>query len=284
MLIAQLSDTHITLPGELMDVRYKTSEHLARALEHVSRLSKQPDVLWITGDLVDSGQPEEYARLREALKGLSLPTFVIPGNHDERTALRAAFGDHAHLQSGGEFVQFVIEDWPVRMIGLDTLIPGKSGGRLCAQRLAWLDETLAHQPTKPTMLFMHHPPMRTGQLALDGMGFEDPASLGAVLRKYTHVERIVSGHVHRPMTRRFENTVVMTCPSTAHQIALDLATPQLATVMEPPAVLLHQWSPDGGLVTHTSLITSRPALTVYDGTSWENGTPLPPDFYGEIKS
>lgn len=283
MLIAQLSDTHITVPGEMMDVRYKTSEHLTRAIDHVLGLAKRPDVVWITGDLVDSGKREEYARLREDLKRLSIPFFVIPGNHDERGALRAAFSDHAYLQGNGEFVQFVVEDWPVRMIGLDTLIPGKSGGRLCAQRLAWLDATLAREPTKPTMLFMHHPPMRTGQIALDGMGFEDPASLGAVLRKYTNVERIVSGHVHRPMLRRFENTLVMTCPSTAHQIALDLATPQLATVMETPAVLLHQWTPDDGLVTHTSLISDRPPFVVYDGKEWEDGTPLPNGFHGELK-
>lgn len=280
MLIAQLSDPHITEPSGLMDRRYKTFAHLERALAHLAAMPRQPDVVWLTGDLVDGGKPEQYARLREALATVKAPLYVIPGNHDDRENLRAAFPKT--LPASG-FLQFVVDGWPLRMIGLDTLVPGKSGGRLCAERLTWLDARLAEQPTRPTLLFMHHPPMRTGQAALDKMGFEDPTSLEAVVRKHPQVERILCGHVHRPMTRRFANTVVMTCPSTAHQIALDLATEQLATVMETPGLMLHLWNEHDGLVTHTSAITARPPFTVFDGAEWEKDQPLPPDFYGEIK-
>lgn len=282
MLIAQITDLHISTPDSVNDRHFRTAEHLARAVAHLNGLTPRPDVVLATGDLVERGEPEEYARLRAILDGLAMPLYVIPGNHDARAALVHAFGDRGYLPRDGGFLHFTVEDWPVRLIGLDTHVPGASGGRLCVERLAWLDARLAERQGRPTVVFMHHPPFVTGMRAMDAMGLDGKAELAEVIARHPQVERVLCGHVHRPMTRRFGGTVATTCPATAHQLALDLAAePRLAVVMEPPACMLHLWlGPDEGLVSHVSVIgDERPPFTLYDGERWLRDAVPPPAFH-----
>ena len=282
MLIAQITDTHISTPGSANDRHFRTPEHLERAVAHLNRLSPRPDVVLATGDLVERGEPEEYARLRSIVDRLAMPLYVIPGNHDARGPLAHAFADRGYLPRDGEFLHYTVETWPVRLIALDTHVPGASGGRVCAERLGWLDARLGEAPARPTLVFMHHPPFVTGMQAMDAMGLEGMAELADVIRGHPQVERVICGHVHRPMTRRFAGTVAITCPATAHQLALDL-TPahRLAVVMEPPACMLHQWlGTESGLVSHVSIIgDERPAFTVYDGERWLRDAVPPAAFH-----
>jgi len=134
-----------------------------------------------------------------------MPVLVIPGNHDDRANLVRAFDDHAYLPRDGGFLQYTVDDWPVRLVALDTVVPGESGGRLCADRLAWLDARLGEAPGGPTLVFMHHPPFATGIVAMDAMGLEDPAALATVLRRHPHVEGITCGHIHRTIVRRLRS-------------------------------------------------------------------------------
>ena len=276
MLIAQISDPHISIPGGRMDRAYATASHLQRAVAHLNALGPRPDVVLATGDLVDAGDVEEYRRLRALLAPLQMPVFLIPGNHDAREPLLAVFADHAYLPRDGGFLQYAVEDYPVRLLALDTLVPGESGGELCAERLAWLDTGLAEAPDRPTVVFMHHPPFRTGLNKMDEMGLAGGEDLARVIRRYGNVEAILCGHIHRPITRRFAGTVAIVCPGTAHQIALDLrGGKRLAAVMEPPACMLHQWQgPDGGLVSHLSYIGAGcPPFELFDGRRWKNAEP-----------
>jgi 3',5'-cyclic AMP phosphodiesterase CpdA len=246
MLIAQISDPHVRVPGRLLYDAIDTGGYLARAV------AARPDVTLITGDLVDAGAPAEYAYLRELLAGLPMPYRLIPGNHDARPALRAAFPDHAYLAVAGGFVQYVDESFPVRLVGLDSLDEGREGGRLCPQRLAWLEAALAEAPPRPTLIFVHHVPFRTGIVHCDAQTFIGAEAFAAIVARYPNVERVVAGHVHRPMQARWAGTLATSCPSTAHQFALDL-TPgdKLDYVLEPPAYQLHTWLADQGMVTHT---------------------------------
>lgn len=281
MLIAQITDTHISTPDGRNDRYFETAEHLRRAVAHVNGLAPRPDLVVATGDLVERGEVAEYGRLRELLAPLAMPVFLIPGNHDHRDHLREVFADHAYLPGGGDFLQYSIEDWPVRLVALDTLVPGKSSGRLCEARLTWLDARLAEAPARTTVVLMHHPPFATGIAAMDGMGLEGIDALAEVIRRHPQVERIVCGHLHRPIVRRFAGTVACTCPSTAHQIALDLPPARrLAAVMEPPACMLHLWLGEaGGLVSHVSVIGERyPPFTIFDGERWFRDTAPPPGF------
>jgi 3',5'-cyclic AMP phosphodiesterase CpdA len=255
VIIAQLSDTHIKPEGRLAYRRVDTAPYLARAVQHVMDMTPRPDLVLGTGDLVDAGLPDEYRRLRAILAPLTMPVYLIPGNHDDRAALVAAFPDHTYLPRDAAFLHYVLEEYPVRLIGLDTLVPGRGGGLMCAARLRWLDARLQEAPTRPTMIFMHHPPFRTGIAHMDALGLDNAEALGDVIRRNHQVLCIVCGHLHRPIQMRWNGTLAMTAPSTAHQVALDLrADGPSAFVMEPPACLLHVWRPDTGLVTHTSYI------------------------------
>jgi 3',5'-cyclic-AMP phosphodiesterase len=253
MLLAQMTDFHVSTADSVFTTRYHTDERLAAAVAHLNRLDPQPDAVLCTGDLVDAGSAEEYRRLAEILAPLAIPAYLIPGNHDEREALRAAFPGHTYLPAT-DYLCYAVELGPLRLLALDTNIPRESGGRLCDQRLAWLEARLAEDPQRPTVIVQHHPPMATGMRAMDGMGLDGADRQAEILARYPAVERVLCGHLHRPIVARFGGTIASTCPSTAHQVELDLREAgRLAVVAEPPAVQLHLWR-DGRLVTHTSYV------------------------------
>jgi 3',5'-cyclic AMP phosphodiesterase CpdA len=254
MIIAQITDTHIRPAGRLAYRKVDTTAYLTRAVQHLLGLDPRPDVVVATGDLVDAGRPDEYRRLRALLTPLTMPVYLVPGNHDDRGALREVFADHAYLPRTG-FVQYVVEGFPVRLVALDTLVPGQPGGLLCAERLAWLDARLAEAPERPTLIFMHHPPFRTGIHHMDAMGLAGGDAMRDVVARHRQVEAVVCGHLHRPIQVRWGGTIASTAPSTAHQVALDLRDHGPAEfVLEPPACQLHVWTPGVGLVSHTSYV------------------------------
>lgn len=253
MIVAQISDLHIGRPGKLAYELFDTSQRLARCVEKLSRQKPSPDVVLATGDLVDEGTEVEYQRLRELLAPLGMPVFFIPGNHDDRDALRKVFGDHAYLGRAGKPAYYCVEDYPLRLIGLDTTVPGQTGGALDSVQIAWLDERLAAARARPTLIFMHHPPFRTGIARMDNIGLE-PASaeeLGAVIAGHSQVLLLTCGHVHRGIQVRWHGTVASICPSAAFQYGLNLDGPGLEPApQEPPAYQLHCWN-GSQLVTHT---------------------------------
>jgi 3',5'-cyclic AMP phosphodiesterase CpdA len=253
MLIAQISDTHIMDEGVRAYGVLDTAPYLARAVAKVMALDPAPDVVLVTGDLVDRGLASEYERLRGLLAPLTMPVYVIPGNHDKREPMRETLGAHYLPRDG--FLHYAIDDHPVRLVGLDTIVPGSGAGALCDERLAWIERTLAAQPDKPTMLFMHHPPFRTHIAHMDAVGLAGIEGFARVLKQFDHVERVTCGHVHRAMSVRFGGTVVVTSPSTAHQVVLDIR-PEAPSVFDlgTPGFMLHHWDPAVGLRSHVVLI------------------------------
>lgn len=250
MIIAQISDLHVRAPGKLLYDALDTGAYVARAVAALAAYRPRPDVVLVTGDLVDAGSPQEYAYLRDILAGLPIPYRLIPGNHDARAAMREVFVGHDYLGRDG-FIQYVDDAWPVRLIGLDSLNVGHERGLLCRERLDWLDARLA-ESNRPTLLFVHHPPYRIGSHHFDNEAMDGAEAFAAVVAKHAHVERVVAGHVHRPTQARWAGTLATTCPSTAHQFRLDLtAGEKLDYILEPPAFQLHAWVAGQGLVTHT---------------------------------
>lgn len=255
MLIAQISDLHIKAPGRPAYGVVETDRLLQRCVERLQRLNPAPDIIVASGDLVDAGKPEEYAYLKELLAPLRSPVYLMPGNHDSRTALRAAFAQDGYMGGAGEQpIQYTVEDYGVRIVVLDSTIPGHDGGELDAARLGWLDETLSAAPNYPTIVFMHHPPFRTGIEGMD-IPFRGADKLAGVIERYNNVERIACGHLHRPIIARFGGTIASTSPSTAHQLLLDVRPGQpVQFVMEPAAFTLHYYADDSGLVSHLALV------------------------------
>jgi 3',5'-cyclic-AMP phosphodiesterase len=257
MIIAQISDLHVRVEGSLVYDRFDTGICLARCVAHIERMRPRPDALLATGDLVDGGSPGEYRRLRELLAPLCMPVYLIPGNHDERGALREEFRDHAYLPPPGAPVRYVVEDYPVRLIGLDTVVPGSEGGALDWEQLDWLDRELAAQSSRPTLIFMHHPPLRTGIRGMDDIALSEAsaARLGEIVARHRHIALITCGHVHRGIQARWQGTAVSVCPSSAFQGILNLRGDRYVIGgNEPPAYQVHYWN-GSELVTHTVALT-----------------------------
>jgi len=255
MILGQISDLHIKAHGQKSYRVVDTAGSLRRCIAHIGSLKQLPEAIVITGDLVDSGLPVEYGHLRELLAPLKMPYYLIPGNHDDRGALRDAFPDHAYLRQNGDRIDYVVDEHELRIVAIDTVVPRKSGGRLDPDSIAWLDRTLRAAPDRPTMLVMHHPPFRTWIGHMDEIGLENPDLLRSVVLRHPQVERVLCGHLHRSIQVRFAGTLASTCPSPAHQIELDLgADAPSHFVMEPPGYQLHAWDPLSGVVSHTAYI------------------------------
>jgi 3',5'-cyclic AMP phosphodiesterase CpdA len=255
MLLCQISDLHIKVPGSLSYGVVDTAQALRRCVEHILAMPQRPDAIVATGDLTDFGRPDEYAHLRALLAPLPMPVYLMPGNHDDRDALRAAFPDHAYLRQTSPHIQFAIDAGPLRVLALDTTVPGESGGALDTDRLDWLEARLEEARGRPIVILMHHPPFATRIGHMDEIGLADSRPLEAIVRRHPNIERILCGHLHRPIDVRFAGTIAQTCPSPAHQVVLDLAPDAAnAFVLEPPGFRVHLWNPPFGLVTHTAFI------------------------------
>ncbi len=257
MLLAQITDTHIKANRKTAYGRVDTAAFLDATVAHLNRFQPTIDAVIITGDLVDGGQPEEYAVLREILSALKLPFFVIPGNHDERGNFLRAFADQPSLLGCESFAHYTVEDYPLRLIGLDTTLPGKPYGWLCQERLKWLDETLAREPRRPTFVFQHHPPFETGIAFMDVQNLRNGAEEIAVLARHPQVRHVACGHVHRPTETTIEGIGFSIAPNAAHSVSLLLdaeATPGFT--LEPPAIRLFWVSEDGHLASHLSFVGS----------------------------
>jgi len=253
MLICQLTDLHVRPIGLAANRVSETNMLTERAFRVVGRFTPRPDAVVITGDLTECGLVTEYANLSAMLgRTLSMPVYVIPGNHDRRDNLRNGLAHLPGVTSDPNFVQYAVEDYPVRLVMLDTLVPGASHGELSDDQLEWLDRTLAARPAKPTLVGMHHPPFATGMPHMDKIALQNPETFRSVIARHRQVERIVCGHHHRPIVGQCAHAIVSISPSAAHQVELrfDPADPG-AFNFEPPAFLLHKWQDSIGFVSHT---------------------------------
>ena len=258
-VLAQISDLHLKADGKLSYGVFDAAQMLRACVKQLLAQKQLPDAVAVTGDLTDLGLPGEYALLRELLAPLEMPVYLIPGNHDRRDAMRAAFPGHAYLRQSADRIRYAIEAHPLRIVALDTLVEGESGGDLDGASLDWLDRTLAAAPGYPTVVLMHHPPFATYIGHLDKFGLRDPAPLAAVIERHPQVHAILCGHVHRPIQSRFAGTVASTAPSVAHQVPVDLdADAASRFAMEPPAYRLHAYSPESGLASHIAYIGAFP--------------------------
>jgi 3',5'-cyclic-AMP phosphodiesterase len=256
MLIAQLSDLHVQPHGVLAYGVVDTNPFVERAFKTVVGLDPKPDIVLLTGDLTDGGSDAEYDILADLMRRhLDLPVYLIPGNHDRREGIKARLGHLPGVAGDSKFVHYTVDDFPVRLVMLDSIVPEQGHGELCAERLAFLDRALSAAPHKPTLVALHHPPFLTGIAHMDEVSLRNPDAFEAVIRRHPQVERILCGHAHRPIVVRFGGSLAQVAPSVAHQVTLDLRPDGPATFnFEPPAFLLHHWRPEGRLVTHQAYV------------------------------
>lgn len=257
-LIAQISDLHIKANGRLSYKKVDTQAALLRVIDTLNSLTPRPDIVVITGDLVDFGNAEEYQTLRTALRRLQLPYMLMAGNHDDRQQLRAAFPDHHYLQRG-ETLNWQARVKGVQLLALDSSVPQQPWGYVDQAQLAWLEEQLVREPQLPTLVMLHHPPLISGIGHMDKQPLRNPEALAAIIRQHPQVERVLSGHLHRSVQARFAGTLACVAPGVSHQVAFDLSENGPANfVLEPPGFLLHRWHPQQGMTTHQCAIGDYP--------------------------
>jgi Icc protein len=248
-LLIQLSDPHIGATWADGD----PVAGLRAAVEAVRRLPDDPDAVLMSGDLADNAADGEYEIVRELLAQLGAPAYVLPGNHDDREALRRHFDLPGAV---GTPVQYAVDLGPLRLVALDSTRPGEDRGELDVDRLAWLDAELALAPDRVTLLALHHPPVTTGILAWDeiGLAVEDRRRLGEVLQRHPQVRRVVAGHVHRTIVAELAGRAVLAVPSTYVQARLSFNSDEIEVVAEPPGFAVHAVL-DGELASHVQPVS-----------------------------
>ncbi len=260
MLIVQISDTHLEGPRQKTFGVAPMAEYLALCVAHINRLKPQPDLVLHTGDVTNNGRLEEAQHAAEIFKDLQAPLVVVPGNHDNREALAAAFGPQTCPRDAHGFIQHDIILDGLRLIGLDTTKPDAPGGAFDAIRAAWLDARLQEAPDTPTALFMHHPPAHFGVIETEVDGFEGVDLLAEVIARHPQVTRILAGHIHLSSVTTWQGTVVSTAPSTGMRLYLDLTLSRSAYILDAPAYHLHYWHAGQGWVTHTVRVLAEEPL------------------------
>jgi len=252
MIIAQISDTHILAKSSDQAEGASRAENLRQCVADINR--QNVDIVLHTGDGVHHGAAEEYAHLREILADLEAPLFMVPGNRDSQDGLRAAFDRFSYFPRNGALLHYAVDEHPVRLVALDSVAAGERKGIYGAQRLAWLEETLARAPDKPTILFMHHPPFDIVPYYVGGYRHpEDAKALASLVSRNPQVMRLLCGHAHCMHREDWGGTLATTMPS----VAVDLRKGVDAVFDGAPIYLLHTASGDGELATQMQAVTQR---------------------------
>ncbi len=249
MLIAQISDTHILAHGSDSPAANLRADCLQRCVAAINQ--QQPDVVIFTGDTVQHGRPEEYARLRELLAPLEVPIYLVPGNRDDKNEMRLAFSDYAYLPKNGDFLQYVIDEHAVRFVAIDSTLHGERKGVFCQARQAWLEEVLSSRPDQPTLLFIHHPPFNIDDHYLGGYRRpEEAAALGDIVCRHRQVAGLICGHVHWPIEREWAGTQARIMPSVAVDLRKGIDE---SAARGRPVYMLHRLSSATGLVSEAKM-------------------------------
>jgi len=272
MLLAHLSDLHLRPHGAKLYDHIDTNMLCARHVAYINNLVQRPDAVVITGDITNCGCPEEYRMARRILACIDCPTYIIPGNHDHNGNMLDGLAElFPYLGRDPQRIAYCVENFAVRLVFIDSSVDGQLYGTLGEERLAWLRKTLAAQPDRQTLLFMHHHPLVSGCRHMDLIRCLDGEKLLALLSESPQVSHILCGHTHRAIFQMTGSVVIATAPSTAHQVPFHTQDPNGFYSLEPPAMLMHRHNPETGLVSYVA------SLAPFDGPFRFETTPGCPD-------
>jgi 3',5'-cyclic AMP phosphodiesterase CpdA len=253
MLIAQISDTHILARASDHFAAQWRADCLSRCIADINQ--QRPDAVIFTGDTVQHGQAEEYVYLRELLAPLGAPLYLVPGNRDDSSALRAAFCDNPNLPRTGDFLHYSVEDLALRLIAIDSTSPGERMGVFCPARQAWLEAMLSKRPKRSTLLFIHHPPFDVDDHYVGGYRRpEEAAALADIVSRHSQVVGLLCGHVHWPVERHWAGTQARIMPSVAVDLRKGIDETE---AREEPIYLLHRVSGETGLVSQARRVDTE---------------------------
>jgi 3',5'-cyclic AMP phosphodiesterase CpdA len=233
--IAQISDIHGKAGGKSLVALEKALDWLKVA---------EPDALIVTGDIGNPPWDESYPLVAERLSHVRYPMLMVPGNKDDRAALRTHFSDMGWPGDGPLNVSRLVGE--VRLVGLDVTVPGEKHGD-AAPVLGWLREQLTGG--EPVLLFMHQHPFRTGFARVDSALCQSADALAdVIMAAAARVLLLAAGHGHRTVFTQFAGVPAMMCPSLAKGNLLEFGEAS-APLTDPPGFALHVIE-DGRAMSH----------------------------------
>jgi 3',5'-cyclic AMP phosphodiesterase CpdA len=252
MIIAQISDTHIALDAADAGLR---SADLERTLADINALDPAPDVIVHTGDVTHGGRRADYAAAASLFATARAPLYVAPGNRDDRENLRHSLSRWVRPLPDSVFLDYAVEEFPVRLIVLDTVSSATNKGDFSPERARCLMKLIEAEPGRPIAVFMHHPPftVRVGPDPLNFVTSEAMATLQQALGQSGRVVAVFCGHVHRSTWGHIGSIPVMVAPCTATALRKGDFPPQM---QGRPVYHLHRLNSAGELVTEARIVAA----------------------------
>mgnify|MGYP000459640346 CR=1 FL=1 len=214
--LLHISDTHLLAGGGSLYDRVPSEVHLRRLFAEFEASGARPDAIVFTGDLADRGEPDAYRRLRAIVEpvadDLGARVVWVMGNHDERGAFRRELLDEPASDAP---VDAVVDLDGLRVVSLDSTVPGRHHGEVSPEQLEWLRGVLATPAPHGTILAMHHPPMPSVLDLAVSVELRDQSALAASLVG-TDVRAILAGHLHYSSTASVAGIPVSVASATCY--------------------------------------------------------------------
>ncbi|MFP7833861.1 phosphodiesterase [Marisediminicola sp. LYQ134] len=285
-VIAHFSDTHFLGGNRPLHGAVDTQSTLELALSQLERSGTAPEAIVFTGDLTDLGEPEAYDRLRSivepAAARLGAEIIWVMGNHDERHLLRSHLLNDSGATDPGAPYDRVHTLGGLRVIVLDTTVPGYHHGELAADQLAWLRGQLATPAAHGTLLALHHPPIPTSIDLMSVLELQRQHELADVIRD-TDVRGILGGHLHYTTHSTFAGVPVSVASATCYTLDLSALAGTFAGVDGGRAFnLVHVY--DDRVVHSVVPIGDSPIVSGFSETFLRNIAAMTPDERVEVFS
>lgn len=237
LLVAQITDIHLFAESDKRLLGLQTLESFQTVLYQVKDLERRPDLLLLTGDLSQDGTAESYEMVQAMVQPLGIPTYWVPGNHDEPAVMaqvltRSPVSAQKSFRAGG---------W--RFLLLDSCVSGCVYGAIPSASLEWLDAELSQFPEEPTLIAFHHPPFSVGCDWMNDIGLRNADELFAVCDRHPQIKVVLFGHIHQEFQQQRNGVHYLGTPSTCIQFKPNSSSFSLDE--EQPGLRLVTLSPDG---------------------------------------
>ena len=239
LLFCQISDTHFMHKGERIYDQIETYSQFDKVIEYCKNLNPNPDFYIMSGDLIQDN-PKYYHEYIELCNKLKKPYYLMMGNHDIRNSLKHHISNKKLINESG-FVNFIIDYDFLKIICLDTVIEDSIEGNITLDTFDWLESELEKDIKKPTIIFMHHPPISIGSILFDDIKCKNGNDFLSLIKKYPKILKIVFGHVHCIYNIELEGLSLLSCPSSSFQFPIKAKTTNNLILDDKAYIQLFNW-------------------------------------------
>ena len=247
-IICQISDVHFIDSFKKLFNQIDTTLKFKKTINFCNKLNPQPDLYIFSGDLIQD-KSEYYKNFINISNHLQKPYYLMMGNHDVRNQLHKFISNKSLMDSNG-YINFSLNNHPIKIICLDTAIDNMIEGEITIETMKWLKDELNKDLNKPTIIFMHHPPIDIGSQLFDNIKCKNGNEFLQLTKEYQNISKIVFGHVHCKFNINVENQELLSCPSSSFQIPIEAKSPENLLMDNSSYIQLFKWDKDLNLDIH----------------------------------